>query len=129
MSDNSQFAKEFMGEASKRGGVKMMSDVVGMPDHEDEELLRQLISIYEQKTKGLLGYTLREARRQFEVGKFGSTFNQDATVNKKSNMHYDFEFPESFITVVEKHYPTMFRDKAHYAWFKRKLPGLMIRPK
>lgn len=121
---------EIAKEASRLGSDKLlMSDIIGMPDKEDEEILQNLIRIYEQKTNGLLGYTIRQARREFESGRHGSLLNTSANVNAQSNMRYDYEFPESFVRVVEKHYPTMFRDRAHYAWFKKKLPGLMVRPK
>lgn len=130
MVKDNTFAKEFVGEANKRGSEKlMMSDVVGMPDAEDAALLERLVSMYEEKTGGLLGYTLRQARRGFEAGRYGSTYNDKAKVSKQTGMTYDFELPESFVNIVEKHWPTMFRDKKHYAWFKRKLPQLMIRPK
>lgn len=108
--------------------VKTLGDAIGMPDAEDEAFIRNLITIHEKMTGGLLAYTLSEARKEFEAGHKGSVHNDDARVNKDSGMTYDYEFPNSFVTLMEKHYPTMFRDRAHYHWFKRKLPGLMIRP-
>lgn len=122
------FAKEFMAEAGKNGGTKNMAGAVGMPDEEDARLLRELVTIYERKTNGLLGYTIREARREFEVGRHGQLSNKFAVVNKQSALRYDFELPQSFVIVVEKHWPTIFQDRKHYAWFKKTLTALMIRP-
>lgn len=128
MSGQSEFAKEFLAETSKRGDMKSMANAVGMPDSEDETLLYQLIEIYERKTGGLLAHTIRNARNEFEVGNHGLSSNKFAVVNKQSAMRYDFEFPESFVHVIEKHWPTMFQDKKHYAWLKKKLYKLMVRP-
>ena len=120
--------KDLIGELGKHGKQGLMSDVIGMPDAEDEAFIANLIKIHEKMTGGLLAYTVREARREFEAGAKGSMRNEDATVNKSSNMTYDYEFPASFVAMVERYYPTMFRDREHFRWFKRKLPGLMVRP-
>lgn len=108
--------------------MKTLGDVIGMPDEKDEQFIQNLIAIHEKMTGGLLAHTLREARMEFEVGRKGSLRNEDATIDKASGRTYDYEFPNSFVVLMEKHYPTMFRDIKHYRWFKRKLPGLMIRP-
>lgn len=129
MKDNSHFTENFIKEAAKHGGVKSMADVVGMPDQQDEEFLRRLVARYEEKTKGLLGFTVRQARREFESGRYGRASNVGAVVNKQSNLRYQLELPESFVQIVEHFYPTLFTDKKHFAWFKSKLPGLMIRSK
>lgn len=127
--DQAAKANIFLTEAAKVGTTKaLMSDVVGMPDAEDEEFIQRLITIHEKITGGLLAHTLRESRKEFDAGAKGSLRNDSALVNKESNMTYDFEFPASFIMLIEKYYPTMFRDVKHYRWFKRKLPNLMIRP-
>ncbi len=132
MGNNSEQAKKanvFLQEAAKVGTKKhLMSDIVGMPDKEDEDFIARLIVIHEKITNGLLGYTMRQARREFDAGAKGSVFNDGAIVNKETNMTYDFEFPASFVMLIEKYYPTMFRDIKHYRWFKKKLPHLMIRP-
>ena len=115
--------------ANLKGTKKaLMSDVVGMPDQQDEEFLQKLIQIHEKMTSGALRRVLDHSRREFSAGKYGNLRNDDAMVNKESNMTYDFELPNSFVMLIEKYYPTMFRDINHYRWLKKKLPGLMIRP-
>lgn len=116
--------------AEQAGSTKnLMSDVVGMPDSLDEEFIRKLIAVYEKATGGLLRFTITQARAEFDaLNAHKSTFNDEAVVSKDSNMTYDFELPLDFYQLVEKYYPTMFRDRRHFRWFKRKLPGLMIRP-
>lgn len=114
---------------NEKGTTKgLMSDVIGMPDAKDEEFIRKLIAIHEQMTGGLLGYTIRESRREWDLSKYASVHNDDATVNKASSMTYDMELPNSFVILVERYYPTMFRDRRHFRWLKRKLPGLMVKP-
>lgn len=125
----SGFTKEFLETADKLGSKKaLMSDVVGMPDAKDEENIMKLIAMYDAVRPGMLNAVRNEARRQFEVGKYGTTRNDEAVVNKDSSMTYDFELPSDFVHLIEKYYPTMFRDRRHFRWFKRKLPGLMVRP-
>lgn len=123
------FREDFLDEASKRGSSKTFSDAMGMPDDEDEEFIRKLIRQYELKSGGLLKFTIQQARKEFESGKYGSLRNDNAVVNKDTNMKYVFELPQSFVDIIERYYPTMFRDKKHFAWFKKKLPALMVRPK
>lgn len=121
--------EDFQNLARQKGTKKvLMSDVVGMPDQQDEEFIQKLIQMHEKMTGGALRKVLDYGRREFEAGKYGNLRNDVALVNKGSNMTYDFELPGSFVFLVEKYYPTMFRDVEHYRWFKRKLPGLMIRP-
>lgn len=122
--------KTFLEEADKRGSAKaMMSDVVGMPDDKDKEFIRNLVQIHERLTGGLLAYTIKASRTEFEAkSKFATKANIEATVSDESRMTYDFELPNSFVVMVEKYYPTMFRDRKHYAWFKKNLKGLMVRP-
>lgn len=105
-----------------------MSDAVGMPDAEDEAFIQKLIQIHEKMTGGALRQVLTRSRMEFDAGKYGNLRNDDATVNKNSRMTYDFELPQSFVMLIEKYYPTMFRDINHYRWLKKKLPNLMIRP-
>ena len=121
-----RISNDLGGLSSKQ--LKTLGDAIGMPDAEDEAFIQNLITIHEKMTGGLLAHTLREARREFETGAKGSLLNDTAMVNKRSSMTYDYEFPNSFVVLMEKHYPTMFRDVSHYRWFKKKLPGLMIRP-
>lgn len=120
----------FLELAAKEGTTKsLMSDVVGMPDEKDKEFIRNLIQIHEKMTNGLLAYTLKQSREEFEnYSKFATKGNEDAKVNQGSNMTYDFELPNSFVLLIEKYYPTMFRDRKHFAWFKKNLKGLMVRP-
>jgi len=127
--DQTAKTKILLDHAASVGTNKsLMSDVVGMPDAEDEAFIQRLITIHEKITGGLLAYTLNESRKEFDAGAKGNLRNDTALVNKESNMTYDYEFPASFIMLIEKYYPTMFRDIKHYHWFKRKLPNLMIRP-
>lgn len=127
--DDKERTKILLTEAAKTGSTKtLMSDVVGMPDKKDEEFIEKLIKIHESITGGSLAHVMALARREFDAGAKGSMFNDGAMVNKESHMTYDFEFPASFVMLIEKHYPTMFRDVKHYRWFKKKLIRYMIRP-
>lgn len=129
MVDNSEFAKEFLGEFNDPSkSRKSLGQAIGLPDKEDEEFLLRLIQRYEAQNPGWLAYMRNEARKQFEAGRHGSIRNEGAIVNKQTNMTYDFELPPTFYHLVEKHYPLMFRNVEHYHWFKRTFAALMVRP-
>lgn len=129
MRDNSDFAKEFLGELTDpTKSQKSLGQAIGLPDKEDEEFLMKLVAKYESDNPGWLAFMRNEARRQFEAGRYGSIHNDGALVNKGSAMTYDFELPPSFYRLIEKHYPLMFKDVNHYRWFKKTFAALMIRP-
>lgn len=129
MVDNSDFAKEFLGELTDpTKSKKSLGAAIGLPDKQDEEFLMGLVKKYEADNPGWLEFMRNEARKQFEAGKYGSLHNEGAVVNKASGMTYDFELPPSFFKLIEKYYPLMFKDVNHYRWFKKTFTSLMIRP-
>lgn len=129
MKDNSEFAKEFLGEYNDpKKSKKSLGKAIGLPDKEDEEFLKRLVSKYEAENPGWLTYIRNEARRRFSSGKYGHDRNEGAIVNKGSTMTYDFELPVTFYREVERYYPLMFKDADHYRWFKKTFIALMIRP-
>lgn len=129
MPDNSDFQKDFLKEYNDpKKSKKSLAQAIGLPDKVDEDFLMRLIAKYEKNNPGWLTFMRDNARREFEAGHKGSVFNDDALVNKGSNMTYDFELPVTFYKEIERHYPLMFRDPAHYRWFKKTFTALMIRP-
>lgn len=127
--DNSQFAKEFLGEWNDpRKSRKSLGAAIGLPDEKDKEFLDKLIRKYKRQHPGWLELTTTGGRRIFEAGRYGSDRNETGTVNKDSGMTYDFELPPDFFRLIESHYPLMFRDKAHFHWWKRYFIEYMIRP-
>lgn len=129
MADNSEFVKEFLGAYNDPNtNKKSLGKAIGLPDKEDEEFLLKLIGKYEAQNPGWIAYMRDHARKEFEAGKYGSVFNDDATVNKASKMTYDFELPPSLFRQIERHYPLMFKDIDHYRWFKNKFAVWMIKP-
>lgn len=114
--------------AVKQGSKTLMSDAVGMPDEQDEDFIRKLITIHEKMTDNALMRTVKASQQEFKLLSKYANDSNDATVNKDSRMTYDFELPYSFVQMVEKYYPTMFRDRKHYAWLKKLLKHLMVSP-
>lgn len=133
MVDNSDFAKEFLGELKKPGAKKTLGKAIGLPDKVDEDFLMKLVADYERENPGWLAFMRDNARKMMQAGKGINTSTSKgaltgAVVNKDTYMTYDFELPPSFHKKIEDHYPLMFRDVDHYRWFKRTFSALMIAP-
>lgn len=123
MVDNSEFAKDFLGEWNDpTKSRKSLGQAIGLPDEEDVAFLTKLVKKYQDQ----IIFLRNNARMEFGQGKYGRT--DDAMVNKDSTMTYDFELPPGFFKAVESHYPLMFRDVSHYRWFKNFMINYMIKP-
>lgn len=110
------------------GKTKTLADAVGLPDEDDWKNIVKMIAIYREATVKKYGYdilveTIANARKDAS--------NADAflLVNKDSNMRHVFELPESFVNLIEKAYPLMFKSKKHFSWFARHFKELRISEK
>ena len=132
--NNDNFAKDFSKEVVKVGSIKGLAGAVGMPDATDWQNIRNMIKLYRKTTISLYGFDMlldcvtkarqeyQETGRDYSHGKFN-------LVNKDSGMRYHFEFPESFVSYIQKAYPLMFTDAQHYHWFVKNFSDLRISEK
>jgi hypothetical protein len=128
----SSFAKDFNKESTTKG-FRDLGDAVGMPDEGDWKNITNMIAVYRQTTKEKYGQDflvdcISNAKKEYRElgGKYDNLAKGFNLANKESNMRFHFEFPESFLFFIEKGYPTMFRNKKHYAWFCKNFKELMI---
>jgi hypothetical protein len=128
-----EFAKEFLSEAQKKGTVKSLGSVVGLPDKEDWENICRMIDLFRKESVKRYGFdilvdAIATARKETEQygGKYEKIAKGFNVVNKDSHMRYHFELPESFVEYITRAYPLMFTDKAHYHWFCRNFGSLRI---
>ncbi len=131
--NQNEFTKEFLKEAQKKGTVKSLGTVIGLPDKEDWENICRIIDIYRKESIKRYGFDvlvdcIATARKDTEQhgGRYDHIAKGFNLVNKDSNMRYVFEFPESFVTIIQKAYPIMFSDKEHFRWFCRNFATLRI---
>lgn len=122
--DNSQFAKEFMQEAGKKGSKKSMADIIGMPDEVDKDYIRKLIMKYEKKHPGYIMSARNEAKKEYEAQ--GGRKQKFGEVNKSAHGRLIFELPEELHMQIERAYPTMFRDTKHFHWFVKNFKELLV---
>ena len=132
--NNDNFARDFKQEVNKLGHHKSLAGAVGMPDQKDWENICNIIKLYRKESIKRYGFDIlldcvtqarneyREAGRDYSQGKFN-------IVNKDSAMRYHFEFPESFVGVIQTAYPLMFTSKEHYHWFLKHFGELRISEK
>lgn len=111
--------------SNRKGDV---ADTVGMPDEKDYQDLLRIIQRYEKRNPGKIAYTLKQARRDLELGRYSKSilWKGDAVVNKDSNMIWAFELPADLHAKIEKKFPSMFRSKKHLRWFKKNFYKLTI---
>ena len=106
------------------------ADAVGMPDEQDYEVLAGIFRSFERKNPGLIQATVKRGRMEYEMGsnRLKKTFdpNQRAITSTDSNMEYVFELPAGLVARIEKTFPTMFRSKKHFGWFKKNFYKLTI---
>lgn len=122
----SDFTSDFMGAINNRKGD--VADAIGMPDEKDYEVLMKIFNKFERKNPGLIQATLAAGRKDFELGihRKNKTWTNEATVNRASNMVYHFELPLGLYQAIEQVFPSMFRSKKHFAWFKKNFYKLTI---
>lgn len=112
----------------RNGGKGDIADAIGMPDQQDYEVLLKIIQKFEVRYPGLLKASLESGRRDYEAGvhRRKQIFTGKTTVNESSNMVYVFELPAQLYLAIEKIFPSMFRSKKHFNWFKKNFYKLTI---
>lgn len=127
------FTREFLDEAKRKGNIKSLGSVVGLPDKEDWANICNIISVYRKESVKRYGFDIlvdciATGKRDYRL--YGGRYDNKAPgfnlVNKDSNMRYHFELPESFVRVIERAYPLMFTNKDHYHWFCKHFSELSI---
>lgn len=125
-----QFEKEFKDALAKRGRGDDIADVVGMPDEKDYEVLMGIVRKYELKHPGYIDYAVQQGRHDYGLGVHSKKKMFDrqgrAVISKDSNMVYAFELPADLVAAIEKVFPSMFRSKRHFAWFRKNFQKLMV---
>lgn len=121
------FRKDLI-EAVDNRGKGDVADAIGMPDEQDYEVLMKIINKFERNHPGLIQATLKAGRRDFETGIYRKnvTWKGKALVNSGSNTTYVFELPADLVHAIEKVFPSMFRSKKHFRWFKKRFSRLTI---
>jgi hypothetical protein len=121
------FRSDLLGEVANRGKYDL-ADAIGMPDAQDYEVLLKIIQKFEAKHPGLIAEKLAAGRADYEAGihRGKRTWTGKATVNKSSNMVYVFELPDDLYYAIEAVFPSMFRSKKHFTWFKKNFYKLTI---
>lgn len=122
-----EIQKQILDQVSNRGKGDI-ADAIGMPDEKDYEVLLKIIQKFEARHSGLIKATLEAGRRDYEAGEHGKNklWTGHATVSKDSNMVYVFELPGDLYHAIEAVFPSMFRSKKHFAWFKKNFYKLTI---
>lgn len=110
---------------SSRNEFKDLADAVGMPDDEDYKYIKTLIEAYDRAHPGELPSLRDYARQNSMAGKNDYGIVQQ-TAQAPAGYRYMLELPEILLIKIEKYIPTMFSNKRHFAWFKKKFPGLLI---
>lgn len=105
-----------------------IADAIGMPDEKDYQELLKIFQRFEKRYPGLIRYGQREGRRDFDTGihRRNLTFKGKALVNKESEMEYVFELPALLKQEIETTFPSLFRSRKHFNWFKRNFHKLTI---
>lgn len=126
MQDNRKFREELLSAVDNRKGD--IADAIGMPDEKDYEVLLRIIQRYERTHPGVLAHTVNTAREEFRAGRYGKrlVFDNKALVSKQGNITYDFELPEDLYRAIEQVFPSMFKSKKHFQWFKKNFHRLTI---
>jgi len=113
--------------ANRKGDV---ADAIGMPDEQDYEVLLRIIQQYDKKHPGYLLAARDAARRDYQSGahRRKQVFDSGnrALISKDTNMTYALELPAELVTSIERVFPSMFRSKKHFAWFKKNFSALTI---
>lgn len=124
--ETKKFREDLLGAVHNRKGD--IADAIGMPDEKDYEVLLRIIQRYEKTHPGVLRHTVETARAEFKQGVYGKRllWEGEAVVSKKGNFTYDFELPEDLYHAIEQVFPSMFKSKKHFRWFKKNFVKLTI---
>jgi hypothetical protein len=122
-----EFQKDILDAMSNRGKGDI-ADAIGMPDEKDYEVLLSIIQQFEAKNPGLIKATLEAGRQDYYNGahRKNKTWTGKTTVSRDSNMTYVFELPANLYFAIEAVFPSMFKSKKHFAWFKKNFYKLTI---
>lgn len=120
------FQKDLLSSVRKETGD--IANAVGMPDDHDLQVLTRIVKRFEKTHPGLIKASLQAGRRDYELGvhRGKKTWTGKSTISKDSNMVYAMELPAALQMAIEKVFPTMFRSKLHFAWFKKNFKRLTI---
>lgn len=120
------FQKDLLSSVQTEKGD--IADAIGMPDEQDLQVLTRIVKRFEATHPGLIKASLQAGRRDYELGvhRGKKTWTGKATISNKSNMVYAMELPAGLQMAIEKIFPTMFRSKRHFAWFKKHFQQLTI---
>lgn len=127
MGYNQDLAKNLLTSAREEADI---ADAIGMPTEEDYNILASIFSAYERRRPGEIRRHLNQGRRDYEAGihhmkkVFSST--GEAVVSTDTNLVYEFELPADLVMVIERAFPTMFRSRKHFNWFKKNFKKLTI---
>lgn len=121
-----EFKEDLLSSVGKEKGD--IADAVGMPDDQDLETLTRIVKRFEKTHPGLIKASLLAGRRDYELGihRGKRTWTGKSTVSRDSNMVYAMELPTGLQMAIEKVFPTMFRSKRHFQWFKKHFMQLTI---
>jgi hypothetical protein len=121
------FKLDLLGAVTNRGKADI-AEAIGMPDEQDYEVLLKIIQKFEAKHPGLIKATLEAGRQDYYGGahRGKGIWTGRTTVNKDSNMTYVFELPANLYYAIERIFPSMFRSKKHFAWFKKNFYKLTV---
>lgn len=109
---------------------KSLGDAIGMPDEHDREFIRRLLLDYERKHPGQIKFTLDTAKSdQWENDSAFRERSKFGLVDAQSSRRHLFELPASLMQLIERYYPTMFREKKHFAWFCKNFKELRLTEK
>lgn len=126
----SDFIQDITGAVNNRKRGEDIADAIGMPDQQDYEVLLSLFQKFEKLHPGLIHATAENGRKEYHEGIHARKRVFDsagrAVINKENNMVYAFELPGDLYTAIEKIFPSMFRSRKHFAWFKRNFSKLLI---
>lgn len=113
------------------GKETLTSDAVGMPDEQDKEFLRKLILKFDKKYPGFIKTARDEARKELEASSTAMDNKLEYGVVEAAGMSSArrslvFELPEELMANIEKVFPSMFRDRKHFAWFATNFKELLV---
>jgi len=135
MAKLNEFGEDLYKKTGGVHGIKSLGAAVGMPDKEDKKNIQIILRNYEREFPGQImavkklgqGYLQQSRDSRRAAGKLNSkTANITAMVDSDSNRTYDMELPPLLGHRLEQYIPTLFRDRAHYRWFKQNFPQLLL---
>lgn len=123
------FKSDFLAAVDDNGKGDV-ANAVGMPDDKDYEVLLRIIQKYQKLRPGYLEQAVANGRADYGRGIHHKKqiFDKSgrAVISKDSNMVYVFELPADLVRAIERFFPSMFKSKRHFAWFKKNFYKLTI---